>query len=148
MDTLDKTARSKRMSLIRGKNTKPELVIRKLLHGAGFRYRLHNKHLPGKPDLTLRKYNVVIFIHGCFWHGHNCHIAHIPKSNVPFWQNKISTNAQRDANRLIQLQEQGWRTLTIWECALLGKAKLPESKILSLIRMFIENPQRKTATIR
>lgn len=111
------------MSGIRGKNTKPELQIRHGLHRAGFRYRLHVRNLPGKPDLVLSKYNAVIFVHGCFWHGHDCHLFRWPSSRKEFWRNKIETNRRNDARALANLTDQGWRALLIWECALKGKTR-------------------------
>lgn len=112
------------MSGIRGKDTRPEMIIRKALFGRGFRYRLHDKNLPGKPDLVLKKYNAVIFVHGCFWHGHDCHLFKWPKTNIEFWRTKIQTNMQKDIEIKTELLEMGWRVLVIWECALKGKARL------------------------
>lgn len=109
------------MSGIRGKDTKPELMIRKALHARGFRYRLHSPAVSGKPDLFLRRYRAAIFIHGCFWHGHNCHLFRMPATRTEFWQQKINRNRARDAEVETALREQGWRRLVIWECALKGK---------------------------
>jgi len=118
------------MSNIRGKDTKPELVIRRGLHSLGFRYRLHVKGLPGKPDIVLPKWRAVIFVHGCFWHGHDCHLFKWPKTREDFWRQKIETNRRNDAKAIDALQEQGWRVLVIRECALKGKTRLkPESTI-------------------
>lgn len=105
------------MSGIRAKNTKPELIIRKALHAAGFRYRLHVRNLPAKPDLVFPKYAAVVLIHGCFWHGHDCRYFKIPQTRTEFWQEKINTNAQRDRKQLGELRALGWRILVIWECA-------------------------------
>lgn len=138
MDNLTKSARSKRMSLIRGQNTKPELLVRQLLYKVGYRYRINAKNFPGKPDLLLPKYRTAIFIHGCFWHGHECHIGHIPKSNIKFWQDKITSNKNRDTRRITELNSEGWRVLTIWECSLLGKTKFEPLQMLSRIEAFLE----------
>ncbi|WP_226628385.1 very short patch repair endonuclease [Alloyangia pacifica] len=110
--------RSAMMAGIGSKNTKPELVIRKGLHKFGFRYRLHRKDLPGKPDIVLPKYQSVIFVHGCFWHGHEgCSFFKVPKTNTEFWLAKIRRNQVRDAEVQAKLMESGWRVLTVWECA-------------------------------
>lgn len=118
VDVVDKAARSRMMSGIRAKNTKPELQVRSGLHRCGFRYGLHRKDLPGKPDLALPKYGVVIFVHGCFWHGHNCSAFRWPKSNVQFWKSKIEGNIARDRSSISQLKKQGWRVIVVWECAI------------------------------
>ena len=117
------------MSGIRGKNTKPELVVRKALHARGFRYRLHCK-LPGKPDLCLPKYGAVIFVHGCFWHGHDCHLFKWPSTRPEFWREKIARNRHVDAAAYEQLQEQEWRVATVWECALKGRTRLQLEEVV------------------
>lgn len=118
-DVHDKKTRSYNMSQIKGKNTKPEILIRKFLFSNGFRYRLYDKKLPGKPDIVLKKYKTVIFIHGCFWHGHeNCKYFVIPKTRTDWWLNKIERNKQLDCNNLQFLEELGWKVLTIFECEL------------------------------
>lgn len=117
MDIVDKTTRSKMMSKIKGKNTKPELIVRSFLHQQGFRFKLHAKNLPGAPDLVLPKYNLTIFVHGCFWHRHaGCAYAYNPKTRVDFWVSKFKKNLERDAKNQQTLIEKGWRVLTIWEC--------------------------------
>ncbi|CAM3698508.1 very short patch repair endonuclease [Parendozoicomonas haliclonae] len=122
VDTLDKAARSRNMSRIRGKNTKPELIVRKFLHSRGVRFRLHGKALCGKPDIILRKYRAVIFVHGCFWHRHeNCRLAYTPNSRIDFWAKKFEMNQERDKRVHSTLKKDGWRVLTIWECALRSK---------------------------
>lgn len=118
------------MSGIRGKNTKPEMVIRRALHAQGFRYVLHDKRLPGKPDLVFPKYRAVIFVHGCFWHGHNCHLFKWPKTRKNFWEKKIARNRIIDQSSEERLKHAGWRNCQIWECALKGKARLPETTII------------------
>lgn len=117
--------RSQVMSHIRGKNTKPEILVRKELHARGFRFRLHNKKLPGSPDVVLPKYGVVIMVNGCFWHGHKgCRYATKPKSNVEFWEAKIARNRHRDEVTEAHLHALGWHVITIWECELQGAASV------------------------
>ncbi len=119
MDRLSRSRRSWNMSRIRSKDTKPELFVRSTLHRLGYRFRLHKKGLPGRPDIVLKKHNTVIFVHGCFWHRHsNCKEASRPKTNSQFWENKIKRNIERDRNRLKQLKELGWNVVIIWECEL------------------------------
>jgi DNA mismatch endonuclease, patch repair protein len=119
MDILTPEERSERMSKIRGKDTKPELVVRKFLHANGYRYKLHDKSLPGRPDIKLPKYKTVIEINGCFWHGHDhCKNAQTPASNKDFWKNKIENNKKKDALNLQALSNLGWKVITIWECEL------------------------------
>lgn len=124
-DTLTKKERSKRMSLIHDKDTKPEMLVRRMVYGLGFRYRLHVKSLPGKPDLVFKGRRKVIFVHGCFWHRHeNCKLARLPKSKINFWTSKLEANKARDEKNLHQLQQQGWGTMVIWECELDDTEKL------------------------
>ncbi|MDD3801263.1 MAG: DNA mismatch endonuclease Vsr [Desulfuromonas thiophila] len=123
MDVVDSETRSRMMSGIRGKDTKPELEIRRQLHRLGFRYRLHDKQLPGKPDIVLKKYNAVIFVNGCFWHRHNCHLFKWPKTRPEFWKEKINRNHENDLKALQKLQSSGWRVCIVWECAIKGAAK-------------------------
>ena len=130
VDVVDRKTRSRMMSGIRGKNTKPELLIRKGLFARGFRYRLHDKHLPGKPDLVLPKYAAVIFVHGCFWHGHDCHLFKWPKTRHAFWRKKILRNRVNDTEACTRLKAEGWYILTIWECALKGRTRRPLDKVL------------------
>lgn len=120
-DTLSPAERSRRMGRVRGLNTKPELVVRRLLYRLGYRYRLHQKGLPGRPDIVFPGRRAVIFVNGCFWHRHpdpNCPLARLPKSRLDFWRAKLDGNRQRDLLVLDQLSQAGWRTLTIWECEL------------------------------
>jgi DNA mismatch endonuclease (patch repair protein) len=119
MDIVDKEKRSLMMANISSRNTKPEIMIRKFLHGNGFRYRLHVRSLPGTPDLVLPKYKLAIFIHGCFWHQHrDCRYATMPSQNVEKWKQKFSDNKKRDEKSIDQLRASGWRVLVIWECAI------------------------------
>ena len=125
------------MSGIRGKNTKPELIIRKALHRKGFRFRLYDKNLPGKPDIVLPKYRAVILVQGCFWHGHNCHLFKWPSSRPEFWKDKIEGNRVRDIRNQQALLNSGWRIFTLWECALKGKTRLPFDQVVSLIESWL-----------
>jgi DNA mismatch endonuclease (patch repair protein) len=119
MDTLTPSDRSARMALIRATDTKPEMVVRRLVHAMGYRYRLHVKGLPGRPDLVFRRLRKVIFIHGCFWHQHACPAGNrMPKSRIEFWRNKLEGNKARDAATVGQLRRLGWKVLTLWECDL------------------------------
>lgn len=123
-DILTKSQRHQCMSHIRGKNTKPEILVRKSLHARGFRFRLHNNKLPGSPDIVLPKYGVAIMVNGCFWHGHKgCRYATKPKSNVEFWETKIVRNRHRDEVTNAHLEALGWHVITVWECELRGKAE-------------------------
>lgn len=117
-DVVDRATRSRMMSGIKGKDTKPELIVRRYLHRAGLRYRLHAK-LPGKPDLVFPKYRVVVFVHGCFWHRHEgCQHATTPANNAAFWQSKFQGNVRRDRRVQAELSELGWRVLIVWSCEL------------------------------
>jgi DNA mismatch endonuclease (patch repair protein) len=121
-DIFSKKKRSQIMSLISGKETKPEIMVRKYLFGQGFRYRKNVASLPGKPDIVLLKYKTVVFVHGCFWHGHkNCNKARLPASNAKFWEAKIQRNIERDAMQIKELRKAHWKVITIWECDLKTK---------------------------
>jgi DNA mismatch endonuclease (patch repair protein) len=125
-DTLSPGERSERMSRIRGKDTAPELALRKALHALGLRYRLH-ANLPGKPDIVLPRHSAVVFVHGCFWHRHRgCRIATTPKSNTAFWREKFDRNVARDKRVRRQLRAAGWRVFVAWECQLSGNGKATE----------------------
>ena len=128
--------RSYNMSMIRGKNTKPEIIVRKFLHSKGFRFRLHKKDLPGKPDIVLPKYKTVIFIHGCFWHGHNnCKYFVVPKTRTKWWLNKINGNKETDKRNNLLLRKAGWNIIILWECQLRPKKILKtQSKLEPRIR--------------
>jgi len=136
-DVHSQETRSKNMAAVSGKNTKPELMIRKALHRLGFRYRLHDRKLPGKPDLVLPKYKAVIFVNGCFWHRHDCHLFKWPSTRKEFWREKIEGNKTRDIEAVKQLRSAGWRVLTVWECALKGKGRLPEDILISKVSSWI-----------
>ena len=119
------------MAMIKGKNTKPEIIVRRYLFSRGLRYRTNDRKLPGSPDIVLPRFKTVIFINGCFWHGHeNCKTAHIPKSNVEFWTNKIGKNKKRDEKNKILLKNMGWNVITVWECQL--KKDIKEKTLFDL----------------
>ena len=119
MDTVTRERRSEIMSRIRGRGTRPEMAVRRLVHGLGYRYRLHGKHLPGRPDLVFARRQKVIFVHGCFWHRHpGCPLARTPKSRVDFWRAKLDGNRERDLLTQRELRDLGWRLLVVWECEL------------------------------
>ena len=131
MDVHDEKTRSYNMSQIKGKNTRPEELVRKYLFAQGFRYRKNDKRLPGSPDIVLPKYKTVIFVNGCFWHGHTgCKYFIWPKNNAKFWRNKITTNIQRDAKKIEQLNSMSWNVITVWECQL-----RPEKRVDTLISL-------------
>ncbi len=117
-DIFSKQKRSKIMSKISGKETKPEILVRKFLFSHGFRYRKNDKRYPGKPDIVLPKYKTIIFIHGCFWHGHNCPAGKLPETNKSFWTKKIFGNIERDKRNKQELKKLGWNVITIWQCEL------------------------------
>jgi DNA mismatch endonuclease (patch repair protein) len=130
--------RSEMMSQIRTKDTAPEMLLRRALHAAGFRYRLHRKDLPGKPDITLPRHMVVIMVNGCFWHGHaECRNFRIPKTNREFWAAKITRNVERDKEQARRLREQGWRVLTVWECA---TRDVPADALVATVIGWIHGP--------
>ena len=128
-DIVDSKTRSRMMAGIRAKDTQPELLLRRALHSRGFRYRLHDARLPGKPDIVFPKIHAVIQVHGCFWHCHRCHLFKWPSSRVDFWRAKISRNREKDAEAGRALARAGWRILTVWECALKGRTRLPLDKV-------------------
>lgn len=135
------------MAGIRGKDTKPEMLIRRGLHALGFRYRLHGRKLAGKPDLVLARFAAVIFVHGCFWHGHDCPLFRLPGTGQDFWQKKIATNQANDAKASDTLQASGWRVATVWECALRGKNRKPLGDVLAELATWLRG-ETKTLTIR
>ena len=125
------------MAGIRSTNTKPELTLRRALHAAGLRYRLHRRELPGKPDLVFPSRRAVLLVHGCFWHGHGCHLFKWPKSQVEFWREKISTNVERDHRVRRQLRDAGWRVGVVWECTLKGRERWPLEDVVSNCSSFL-----------
>jgi DNA mismatch endonuclease (patch repair protein) len=138
-DIVSPEVRSRMMSGIRGRNTKPELVIRSGLHRMGFRYRLHVSGLPGKPDLVFPARTAVILVHGCFWHGHDCHLFRWPASRESFWREKIAGNVARDARNRAQLAERGWRVAEVWECQLRGRERQPAGAVLMQLARFLRS---------
>jgi DNA mismatch endonuclease (patch repair protein) len=143
-DAISPEQRSALMSRIRGKDTKIELEVRKGLRALGFRYRLGGAGLPGRPDVVLPKYRTVVFVHGCFWHQHNCHLFRLPKTRTEFWSAKVDANRARDLRAEAQLRELGWHVETVWECQLRGKEDSERSKaILALAR----NVKRRSAQL-
>lgn len=129
-DRLTPERRSWNMRRVPGKNTRQEIIVRSLLHRMGFRFTLHSKDLPGKPDIVLPKYHTVIFVHGCFWHQHeNCIDGRLPKSNLDFWEPKLTKNKNRDQQKMEQLKSLGWKVITLWECQI--------EKDLDLIRKYL-----------
>jgi DNA mismatch endonuclease (patch repair protein) len=146
-DVVSKEKRSRMMSGIRSKNTKPELIIRRGLHACGFRFRLHDTKLAGRPDLVLRKYKAAIFVHGCFWHGHDCHLFKQPKSRGEFWAPKIESNRARDSEALRTLSHEGWRVAEVWECATKGKTRLePEALLRTVADWIVSDRQSLSVT--
>lgn len=132
VDSVSRALRSEIMSRVLSKNTRPEMLVRRMLHKAGYRYRLHRADLPGKPDLVFVARKKVIFVHGCFWHMHEgCPQARIPKSRVEFWTTKLRTNKERDERNLVELRRLGWQTLVVWEC------ELQKPELLEKIQSFL-----------
>mgnify|MGYP001039645627 FL=1 len=149
-DVLTKEQRHRNMAAIHGKNTQPEILVRKFLFSRGFRYRLNHPRLPGHPDLVLHKYRTVIFVNGCFWHGHeNCKYFRLPKTNIDFWQKKIGRNKERDKKEQCQLATMGWHCITIWECQLKPKIRMQtlESLAYTLNHIYLEDRKVKTYEI-
>lgn len=133
MDRLDKSRRSWNMGRIKGRDTVPEIAVRSILHRAGFRFRLHRKDLPGRPDIALPGRKIVIFVHGCFWHRHKgCKYSYTPKSNVAFWQDKFESNVARDRKNAKDLKAVGWRVVVVWECEI-GKPELLEARLKKML---------------
>lgn len=145
MDRISKDARSRNMAAVRSRDTKPEVKIRSLLHRLGFRFRLCDKSLPGKPDIVLKKYKTVIFVNGCFWHHHeNCRDSRLPKTNRDFWEKKINSNVDRDRRNKEKLIESGWRVLVIWECEIRRFSECPQELKKLLIKETIACAEKKS----
>ncbi|MDY7587516.1 DNA mismatch endonuclease Vsr [Vibrio cholerae] len=139
VDTLTPEERSERMSRVRARDTKPEMKLRRLIHGMGFRYRLHRRDLPGKPDLVFPGRRSIIFMHGCFWHRHEgCGLARLPKSKRAFWSAKLEANKERDQKNISTLEAAGWRVLVIWECQLRD-----EGGVREVVKEFLTNYKRE-----
>lgn len=131
------------MAAIRARDTKPELLIRRALHDRGFRYRLHVRSLPGTPDLVLTRYQAVVFVHGCFWHGHECSLFRWPKTREISWRNKIVGNVIRDQAVRPQLLDAGWRVATVWECAIKGRNRRPLSEIIDSLATWLSSNEKE-----
>lgn len=138
-DIVDKQTRSRMMSGIRGKNTRPEWIVRRLLHHAGFRYRLHDRKLPGKPDLVLPKYHAIILVNGCFWHGHGCHLFKWPSTRREWWEAKIHRTIDKDQENVQALEALGWRVALVWECALKGRTRLAPEIVASRLTSWLRS---------
>lgn len=139
MDIHDSETRSRNMAAVRSKNTEPEIRIRQELHRRGFRFRLHADYLPGHPDIVLPKYGAAVFVNGCFWHAHDCHLFRIPRTRTEFWKNKFSENVKRDMRNIEAIRKEGWRVCLIWECALRGKTKLPEGELIETLTFWLSS---------
>ncbi len=146
-DVLTPEQRRLVMSRIRGKDTKPEMLMRRGLHGRGLRYRLHGKGIPGKPDMVFAKYRTVVFVHGCFWHGHGCSLFKWPKTRAAFWKGKIDRNMERDREALSALKADGWRVLVVWECALKGRQRRDLPDVMDRAESFIRGSGKAFAEI-
>jgi DNA mismatch endonuclease (patch repair protein) len=137
VDVLTPDQRRRCMATIKGRNTKPEIVLRKALFSLGLRYQLHQKRLPGTPDLVFPKHRAVVFIHGCFWHGHGCKLFVVPATNREFWVNKIGGNGSRDKKVICALKALGWRVMTVWECTIRGRDGLPVVEVAGKISRWL-----------
>ena len=135
------------MSRIRSKDTKPEMLLRRGLHGRGLRYRLHGADIPGKPDMVFPKLRTVVFVHGCFWHGHGCSLFKWPKTRATFWKTKINRNMERDREVRVALKTAEWRAIVVWECALRGKYRRALPDVLSDAEAFIRHGRESTTEI-
>ncbi|WP_343604150.1 very short patch repair endonuclease [Roseateles sp.] len=140
-DVLTPEQRRLNMSRIRGKDSKPEMLIRRGLHARGLRYRLHDRSLPGRPDLALPKHHTVVFVHGCFWHSHGCALSKLPSTRQDFWRKKLEANVERDRRAIDALLASGWRVLTVWECALRGPARLTHAEVCDQAASWITSLQ-------
>ena len=139
MDIVDSATRSRMMSGIRGVNTKPELQVRSALHRLGYRFRLHVRDLPGKPDIVLPRHRAVVMVHGCFWHGHDCSLFKLPKTRTEFWCDKIARNKAIDVSSAEALRGAGWRLATVWECALKGRGRLSAERVSSMLDAWLHS---------
>ena len=142
MDVVDTATRSRMMAGIRARNTKPEIQIRRILHASGFRFRLHIKDLPGKPDIVLPRFKAIIFVHGCFWHGHACKLFKWPSTRAEFWREKIERNKVNDGNAINSLIDSGWRVAIIWECYIRPAQQSNDGVGLALARWLFSEETR------
>jgi DNA mismatch endonuclease, patch repair protein len=141
-DVLTRAQRTFNMKRIKGKDTRPEMLIRRGLHALGLRYSLHSRRLPGSPDLVFTRHSAVIFVHGCFWHRHRCHMFKMPSTSRGFWAKKIAGNAERDSKTIKLLHDQGWRVMVIWECALRGTRRLKLRTVLKRAHSFLRGGRK------
>lgn len=137
MDTVDKATRSKIMASVGQKDTGPEILLRSALHKRGLRYRLHDRGLPGSPDLVFPRFRAVIFVHGCYWHSHGCYRSTVPETRRDFWSKKFRDNKERDERQILQLLENGRRVLIVWECALIGKTSRPTGCVADAVSAWL-----------
>lgn len=142
MDTVDRQTRSRIMASVGQKNTGAELLLRKALHKNGLRYRLHDRSLPGSPDIVFPRFRAVVFVHGCYWHSHGCYRSTVPKSRNYFWTEKFHSNRLRDDRNVRLLLEHGWRVFTVWECALKGKTTQPYGVVTRALRRWLESTRK------
>ena len=140
-DVVDEATRSRMMSGIRGKDTKPEMIIRRGLHCRNYRYRLHDRRLPGNPDLVFRSRRAVIFVHGCFWHGHDCPLFRWPSTRADWWRDKIGANRMRDQKVRQELIAAGWRQARIWECALKGRGRQEPGRVIDRLAAWLDGDE-------
>ncbi|MER8606596.1 very short patch repair endonuclease [Mesorhizobium sp. M0663] len=140
-DIVSPEVRSRMMAGIKGVNTKPELILRLALHAGGFRYRLHDRRLPGRPDMVFPRRRAALFAHGCFWHGHDCHLFRLPGTRPDFWREKIARNRERDTVAEAALAEHGWRCGVVWECAIRGRTALPLGEVIAQCAAWLESGQ-------
>lgn len=147
VDVLTPEQRRLNMSRVKGRNTRPEMLLRRGLHARGFRFRLHSKELPGRPDLVFPKHRACVFVHGCFWHGHTCALSKMPSTRKEFWENKISGNRARDQKVAQALFDSGWKVLIVWECATRGRHRLNEDELINRCAKFITTPDTQLLEI-
>ena len=147
MDVLTSEQRQRNMRRIRAKDTRPEMLLRRELHNAGLRFRLHAAALPGRPDLVFPRYHAVILVHGCFWHGHDCPLFRLPATRPEFWATKITGNRERDQRTARALHALGWRVLTVWECSLKGPARVPVSELIECCATFIRGEAQQASLV-
>jgi len=144
MDTVDKATRSRIMASVGQKDTGPEISLRSALHKRGLRYRLHDRNLPGSPDLVFPRFLAVIFVHGCYWHSHGCYRSTVPKTRRKFWSKKFKDNKERDERKIRQLLEEGWRVLIVWECALVGKSSRSIDCIADVVCAWLDSADARS----
>jgi DNA mismatch endonuclease (patch repair protein) len=142
MDTVSSAVRSKIMASVGQKNTGAEVALRKALHRRGLRYKLHDRVLPGSPDLVFPRFKAVVFVHGCYWHSHGCYRSTVPKTRKEFWTSKFAANKARDTRKKAELLKRGWRVLTVWECALSGKTAKPAESLAKHVETWLNSAKR------